>query len=143
MSLTVRRARPDEFNEVMEFLRENGYPLEVNPADTFYAAIDQGVMVGVVRLAREFGITVLRGMRVAPSHQRRGIGTRLIRLLEEDLNGTECYCIPYAHLIEFYGQIGFRVLDTSDAPPHLSERIAGYRARGTGKEYAIMYRPPR
>ena len=141
MSLVIRRAGPEEFNILLEFLRENGYPLEVNPADTFYVAVEQGAVVGIVRLAVEFGHAVLRGMRVARARQRRGMGTRLLHLLEKDLDSTDCYCLPYAHLVEFYGQIGFRLLDEHRAPPHLQERIAGYRALGNGKQYTLMYRP--
>lgn len=143
MSLVVRKARHEEFSTLLEFLRENGYPLEVNPADAFYIAVEQDAVIGVVRLAREFELTVLRGMRVAPARQRRGVGTRLLHVLEKDLADTACYCLPYVHLVEFYGQIGFRVLEPLEAPAHLSERIAAYRAMGNGKQYTLMYRPQR
>jgi N-acetylglutamate synthase-like GNAT family acetyltransferase len=141
MPLIVRRAGPQEFSDLLHFYRENGYHLDVDPADAFYIAADEGALVGIVRLAQEFNLTVLRGMRVAPAYQRRGIGTRLLRLLDKDLGSADCYCLPYAHLVDFYGQIGFGLMDPGEAPPHLSERIAGYRARGDGKQYTLMYRP--
>jgi N-acetylglutamate synthase-like GNAT family acetyltransferase len=141
MSIAVRRAGPEEFSALLEFYRQSGYSLKVNPADAFYVADDEGALIGLVRLAREFEFTVLRGMRIAAAHQRRGVGTRLLRLLERDLGSTACYCIPYAHLVEFYGQIGFRVLDPRGAPAHLSERLASYRMREDGKQYTLMYRP--
>jgi N-acetylglutamate synthase-like GNAT family acetyltransferase len=141
MSSIVRKAGPEDFGSVVAFLREDGYPIEVNPADTFYVAVEHDVMIGVVRLAREFQHTVLRGMRVAPSTQRQGVGTRLLQLVQEDLVDTDCYCLPYTHLIDFFAQIGFRVVDPHDAPAHLSRRIAGYQAHAAGAQFALMYRP--
>lgn len=143
MTVVTRRAYPEEFKTLLEFYRENGYPLEVNPSDTFYVALTEGELIGIVRLAQEFGFTVLRGMRVSPRWQRSGVGSRLLRLLEQDLVGKECYCLPYAHLVGFYGQIGFQSIDLAEAPEHLQERIGRYRALQNGNQYTLMYRAPR
>jgi hypothetical protein len=94
----------------------------------------------VSRLAPEHGTTVLRGMRVEPAFQRQSIGTRLLGAVAANLTG-HCYCIPYAHLTGFYGQIGFSVLDSCAAPGFLAERLASYRLRADGHEYLLMYRP--
>jgi N-acetylglutamate synthase-like GNAT family acetyltransferase len=141
MGTIVRRAGAQELTGLLEFYRRSGYSPEVNPEDAFYIAVNEEAIIGVVRLAQEFGLTVLRGMRIAPEHQRRGIGTRLLHLLETDFGQADCYCIPYEHLVEFYGQIGFQVLDAGSAPAHLSERLASYRTRGEGKPYILMHRP--
>jgi GNAT superfamily N-acetyltransferase len=79
-------------------------------------------------------------MRVEPDFQRQGIGSRLLGAVGAELRGP-CYCIPYAHLTGFYGQIGFQVLEPRLAPDFLAERLATYRARGDGHEYLLMYRP--
>ena len=78
------------------------------------------------------------GMRVQPDYQRGGIGTRMLRLFVQQLD-DDCFCVPYAHLLGFYGQAGFRELPRGDAPPFLAERARGYEAEGL--EVAIMRRP--
>jgi GNAT superfamily N-acetyltransferase len=87
-------------------------------------------IVGVVRLCREHGVTVLRGMRIADLYQRRGIGAALLRRLEPLLANENCYCLPFAHLGRFYSSIGFEVVEDGDVPGFLAERAARYIAKG-------------
>src|SRR5690606_545641 len=115
MSLNVRIADADDITTLLEFYREQGYPIEVNPVDTFYMAHDDDAVIGGVRLSQEFGVTVLRGLLVAPAYNRKGVGTQLLRVVEGDLADKDCYAVPYAHLIDFFGQVGFRELDQADA----------------------------
>jgi predicted N-acetyltransferase YhbS len=83
----------------------------------------------VVRLALETGVIVLRGMRVSTSHQRQGIGNQLLDAVDKVLGTQECFCIPYEHLLPFYGRIGFQDLDPAAAPGFLADRLREYRAR--------------
>jgi len=136
----VHLASPDDLSRVRRYYEGWQYRGEVRPDDTIMIAEHDGAIIGVVRLAAEHGTTVLRGMRVDSGFQRQGIGTRLLALAGTGLTGP-CYCIPYAHLTGFYGQIGFRVLDPRDAPDFLAERLATYRARAEGQEYLLMHRP--
>ena len=54
----------------------------------------------------------------------------MLQAIAEWLDGRECYCVPYPHLVGFYGQIGFAALDPSAAPPFLAERLTDYRCNG-------------
>ncbi len=103
-------------------------------------AEQDGHLVGIVRLAAEEGVMVLRGMQVDPKFQRRGIGQRLLATVDRELNGRSCFCIPYAHLVDFYGGIGFHVIEPAQAPSFLRLRLRQYQNRGDGKEYLIMRR---
>lgn len=49
------------------------------------------------------------------------------------------YCIPYDHLENFYGLIGFKIINEEDVPAFLQERIQEYRKRNTDK-FMIMCR---
>jgi hypothetical protein len=60
----------------------------------------------------------------------------------DELGEQRCFCIPYAHLTDFYGRIGFEVAEPQPAPAFLAERLESYRALGDGKEYVLMHRPP-
>ena len=99
-----------------------------------------GELVGIVRLVAEENVVVLRGMQVHSRFQRQGIGKRLLATVAQELDGRSCFCIPYAHLVGFYGGIGFHVIETAKAPTFLRLRLERYQNRGDGKEYLIMRR---
>ena len=127
----IREASPAELGAVADLYKRTGYKGTVSPDDRVMVAIHDGRIVGAVRLCEEFGTTVLRGMYLLREFQRGGIGTRLLQFAETVLEERACYCIPYRHLENFYGRIGFRRIDESSAPPGLRERCDQYRAGGT------------
>lgn len=138
----IRRAAAEDIPRAREFYAERGYGGGIAPDDTVLLAERGGDLIGIVRLAPEEGEIVLRGMQVHPSHQRQGIGLQLLAAVEGALGNRTCYCIPYAHLKDFYGRIGFAVVDPADAPPFLRARVEGYRVRFAGKEFLLMRREP-
>jgi GNAT superfamily N-acetyltransferase len=105
----------------------------------FLAECD-GELVGIVRLAAEEGVIVLRGMQVHPRFQRQGIGRKILATVAQELDGRDCFCIPYAHLVGFYRGIGFDVIEPAKAPTFLRLRLESYLNRREGKEYLIMHR---
>jgi GNAT superfamily N-acetyltransferase len=116
-----------------------GYRGGVQAGDTLFLAEQGGELVGVVRLTLEEGTRMLRGMQVAPHARRRGVGSRLLHALVSCLGGEECYCVPYAHLVGFYGQEGFAVRPLEEAPAFLVRRVADYRRDGL--DVTVMRRP--
>jgi GNAT superfamily N-acetyltransferase len=128
----IRVAAPGEHARARAAYEAWGYDGGVRPADTVFLAesSDGGELLGVVRLTLEEGTRMLRGMQVAPAAQRRGIGTRLLHALVERLGDEPCYCVPYAHLVAFYGQAGFAEYPLGRAPAFLVERIGTYRCEG-------------
>jgi predicted N-acetyltransferase YhbS len=125
--LSVGRAT--DLEQVRDFYRRTGYAGEVQTDDRVFVAVEGDQWLGIVRLVVEHGVTVLRGMRVLGTHQRRGVGRELLRGTCDALDGQPCYCLPFAHLTGFYGEAGFREIDAADAPPFLAERLADYRRR--------------
>ncbi len=124
--MDVRTASSGEFERVAAFYRTTGYRPAVSPDDVLVLAEDGAGICGVLRLCVEGGTTVLRGMRVAPALQRRGIGTQLLRRAEEILGPRECYCIPHRRLCAFYERAGFEEIALGDAPGFLQDRWKQY-----------------
>jgi GNAT superfamily N-acetyltransferase len=137
--IQIRVARPEEHSRVLSVYAALGYRRTINPADTVWLAENAEEAVGIVRVAAEHGTLVMRGMRIAEHARRQRLGTRMLDAIAQWLGDRECYCVPYPHLVEFYGQIGFVVLELADAPAFLSERVADYRR--SGQEAILMRRP--
>jgi GNAT superfamily N-acetyltransferase len=98
--------------------------------ETQFIALDDDLVLGIVRLTEEEGHFVLRGMNIQKGYKRQGLGKALLKELEPHINGRDCYCIPHAYLSEFYGTIGFEQIPLEEAPLHLQERHALYLSMG-------------
>ena len=62
-----------------------GYHGGILDTDVVHVARVEGRPVDIVRRAEESGVTMLRGMYLAPDFRRQGIGTRLLRAFVADL----------------------------------------------------------
>jgi GNAT superfamily N-acetyltransferase len=139
-AIRTREARPDELAWIAEFYRANGYRPAIGRDDLVMVAMQGEELCGAVRLCREQGVLVLRGMRVAEPLRRRGIGTQLLAAAEQLIGGRACFCIAHRHLEPFYGRIGFSGADEGRAPSFLVQRCAAYQ-RDHGLDVVIMHRP--
>lgn len=139
-TIAVDTVGPAELVEVEEFYRTVRYGGGVSQSDVMIAARLDGCLVGTVRLYWEGGVIVLRGMHVAPAFQGKGIGRTLLNRCAHYLDRSLAYCVPYEHLTDFYGQVGFVVTPPEFLPTFLAERLAGYVA--TNRRTLAMKRLP-
>jgi GNAT superfamily N-acetyltransferase len=137
--IQVRIARRDEHSRAVAVYAALGYRRTIDPADTVWLAESADGVAGIVRVAAEQGTLVLRGMRIAEHARRQRLGTRMLEAIAKWLGDRECYCVPYPHLVGFYGHIGFVPLEPAAAPLFLAERLADYRRNG--QEVILMCRP--
>ncbi len=127
--MTIRFAEKSEYPAVLDHYLLCRYNAGLSDTDQVVIALEDEI-IGAVRIASENNVKVLRGMQVAPEWQREGIGLKMLQFLAEHIDLTDCYCLPYRHLIKFYGSIGFEVIDAKNAPSFLTERLKGYVDRG-------------
>lgn len=121
----VKKLSEDQFEIARSFYKSVGYTQPIQNHDKFFGAFHAGEMIGLVRLAFENEVWVLRGMQVRPSYQFFGVGTKLIQLLDSDLGNEQCFCLPHGWLDGFYGQIGFKTVNSlASVPDFLTERLA-------------------
>ena len=128
-------------NEISEFYQTHASAAKVTAEDELVVAYADQKFIGSVRLCNEQEVYTLRSMQIAESYQRRGLGLEILnrfRKRVEERNITEVYCVPYAHLEEFYGNIGFKKIEERQAPEFLQERIGGYRERRPEKSFILM-----
>ena len=114
-------------NLILAMYEKWNYKSALGNDDTIWIAEIAAEPIGVVRVASESETLVLRGMRVAAQWQRQGIGSQMLGAVAIWLGDRECYCVPYVHLVGFYGSIGFVEVAPSHAPSFLAERVASYR----------------
>jgi len=116
-----------------------GYGGKIEADDTLFVAYLSGIAAGGVRLCNEEDVIVLRGMEILPRYRRQGLGLGLLAACKPALSEQTVYCLPYAHLVDFYATVGFSPIDIECAPYFLQARAADYAK--TGKKIVAMCRP--
>lgn len=83
----------DRYPQAQNFYESVGYHQPIQLDDLVVAAELDSKISGVVRLAFENDCIVLRGMMVAPTLQRKGVGTMMLRELERHMGSRDVYGI--------------------------------------------------
>jgi GNAT superfamily N-acetyltransferase len=129
MTITVQIAKISDLNRILAAYERWNYQRGIGPDDTVWVAESAGELIGAVKIEPGNNTLVLRGMRVADQWRRHGIGSQMLQAIASWLGKRECYCVPYVHLVAFYGQIGFVEMAPTAAPSFLAERWAEYQRR--------------
>jgi N-acetylglutamate synthase-like GNAT family acetyltransferase len=128
---------------VNPFYQAHGASAIARPDDLFFLAMTEENVLGSVRFCLEEGTPMLRSMMIHTDHRKQGLGRLLLKEFDDYLNfqsHRNTFCLPYGHLVKFYGCIGFQKISESLAPPFLIERLAGYRAKNPTTDYICMRR---
>jgi GNAT superfamily N-acetyltransferase len=128
--MEIAEAGPVDLADIAELYSEAGYGAVIDPSDTILVARHGGQLAAVVRLCAEEGVTVLRGMQVRAAFQRLGIGSRLLAACVPWLERRSAFCLPYAHLVDFYAAAGFAPVAADVLPDFLVRRLSAYLAKG-------------
>jgi GNAT superfamily N-acetyltransferase len=129
----ISKERHDQIRSVYASVEYKG---GIKDDDIGFLTTMEGKPVGAVRLCIEDSVLVLRGMMVDPDYQRKGIGRALLKALDPIIGNRQCYCINPPHLKDFYGSIGFEVIEKEKAPLFLFERLEKYNS--DDHDYIIM-----
>ncbi len=133
---TVKKLTGPEAKVLIEpFLEKNGSGnAVVRETDLFFAAFCDGQIVGSVRFCIEEKTAMLRTMMIDETIRRRRVGSVLLSEFGQYVDENkikEVYCLPYSHLVDFYAQIGFRVVSEECLPPFLRARLVEYRGKSS------------
>ena len=123
------------------YVRNGGRPC-AREDDLFFLALDGTALHGCVRFCVENETPMLRTMMIDAEHRRRGIGSRLLKGFAAYLDEHRIqpvYCLPYAHLPDFYASVGFQPVSFEETPAFLQERMRSYDP--SGNSYLCMRRP--
>lgn len=136
------REGPEVASLVDSFYELNGSSGRARSGDLFFLAMVGGGLIGCVRYCVENETPMLRTMRVHQDYRRQGVGRALLTCFAAYLDARgvrNVYCLPYPHLEDFYGMIGFIRVSPDDAPEFLQQRLRAYDPGGT--QYICMKRP--
>jgi len=125
MTISVEKVGADARVEVECFyLCELRREVTLAPEQQVFAARENGVVVGALRLCPEADTLLLRTVVVAEGLRGRGIGRVMLEAASAAIGARECWCFPWEHLEGFYGRIGFRRTSRGDVPSLLEHRLA-------------------
>jgi len=90
---------------------------------TFYVYEMEDRIIGVAALEPRGDLANIRFVYVLPQHQRKGVGTSLVRYIEEEAKrlGFRKLRVPYVDMnadwaINFYKKLGYRVVEKREKP---------------------------
>jgi GNAT superfamily N-acetyltransferase len=126
----IEEAPQELKTNVNEFYRTMGYHSGRSDNEQAYCFLADDVVKGCVQVEKIHGIRMLRGRYLQKKLQSKGFGTLLIKHIEPVLNEATSYCLPFAHLSEFYGQIGFEKIPCESLPDFLITRFKKYQEMG-------------
>lgn len=129
-SVELRLAREEE----LEWINQQYLQVGFTPSDREHRvviALRDGQRAGVGRLVpvKEDSFE-LGGILVLENHRRQGLAGRLVRfLLELGESAGTLYCLPFAHLRDFYEGFGFRSVpsECNSLPPAIAEKLSWCR----------------
>ncbi|MCB0357339.1 MAG: GNAT family N-acetyltransferase [Bdellovibrionales bacterium] len=121
--MIIQKESITNYTYAQKFYSSVGYFTEIQAKDIVFSAYKKNKIIGLVRLSPENNLLVLRGMMISQRHQRKGVGSLLLKELEKTLSYQDCFCLPHSWLESFYGQIGFQKINESTAPQFLQERL--------------------
>lgn len=97
-------------------------------------------LVAALRLSPVGEHYLLRSMCVAQDLRRQGIGQQFLQTLQPILAAHDVYCFPFSHLLEFYQQANFALIDPNDAPPGIADKFSRYL--NNGRNLCLMQHQP-
>ena len=126
------KCKANELNELSDFYVKCVYGGTFDESDDVFYAVERDRLSGVVRIALENGVLILRGMQVLPTLRGKQIGRKLLSFMVDDISQIKapCYCLPHNHLAKFYGDAGFIMTKPRDVPAFLIKRQLKYTEQG-------------
>jgi len=86
-----------------------------------------GVPIGCISVERREGSIFLAVIKIAPDHQNRGIGTKLVRALLDEADGrgvpVELQVLKVNLVRRFYERLGFAVIGETETHYLLMRRL--------------------
>lgn len=141
VTAAIERADAAELAEINAFYRSVGYPDGARSEDRLWLARHENQVLAAVRICPQpEGYVLLRGLYVAESAQRQGLGSQLARAALADVAGRVCYCIPFAEIEVFYQKLKFLRIRPEHAPQRVADRLQRYL--DDGLNVILMRRPP-
>jgi len=119
MNPTVRKAGTDEMHWVNERYKEVGFTGSDHGREVIAIAEVDGERAGLGRLIKVDDSTLeLGGMYVLEEFRGKNLAHQIVSFLLEHWDGNKkVFCLPFAHLSNFYAGFGFRPCVESDAVP--------------------------
>ena len=117
-------------SQINAFYKDVGYHSNWSPTERAFCSLINNEVVGAVKVENIHSVSILRGMYLTEQIRNKGYGSKFIQFIEPILNKTTSFCIPFAHLEQFYAQIGFKKIKMQQLPLFLQKRFVTYESNG-------------
>lgn len=121
--MQIVKATEQHRKEIIDLLRTNHLPAEDLPdaLNDFYAAVDEGKVVGLIGMERYSPFGLLRSMVVHPDHRNQHIAGKLVQLLEQKAGsaGIATIYLLTETAENYFSKRSYQVITRDEVPPAL------------------------
>lgn len=143
-SVQVRELNPPEMAQVERELWIHYHQQKANPkSDRLFAAFAGKRLIGVARCSRHLDGLEVDAVFVLDEFRRRGFARAVMQLLIGECGQHETlYMHAKVELIDFYGSLGFRIINEEELPKTIRERFSFCLGELKGIDVCPMRRDP-
>lgn len=123
--ISIEQLEPLKLPLVQKLYKQHYPSAKAKKDELIFVAYCHNELCAVVRFKKIDKWRLLTGMLVIPSYRGRGVAHLLIQKCNELILNNHDYCFAFEHLVPFYGQHGFSIVEHKDLPNplgHLFER---------------------
>jgi len=129
--LLIGLLEPQKHPLALKFYRSTGFSVNVGRNDRVVVAkYEQTIIAALKLMPRSDESWFLRGMCVASSWRRQGVGTDLLEGAVPVTKRKPCYCFVFNHLEDFYRRGGFHTIEGDSVPLDLQQAHQRYSEQG-------------
>jgi len=116
--MRLRELHDVELESANHIYAQIDFALSEPPRDQTFGGFVNDQLVGLARINHHADAREIGGFWTHPEHRGRSVATRLLcHVLDLLPMDRRCFCIPFAHLADFYRAHGFRDLEPEDSLP--------------------------
>ncbi len=128
--LSLQEWSGENFRAVNRFYRSQKHKGSASGDERVFVIYHQEDIIAAVRLVPYQGYYWLRSLYVNSELRGQKLGSQLLTQVQQNIE-LPIYCFPYNHLLSFYQQAQYQLLEPVQMPQPLQQLYNRYSGKGT------------
>ncbi len=130
-TLNIKIWSQPNFRGVNKFYRSQKHKGSASGGEQVFVIYQNDNIIAAVRLVPFEGFYWLRSLYVKSELRGQSLGKKLLEHIHKHIT-LPIYCFPYSHLLSFYQDSGYTLLEPDQLPSNLQQLFNRYQGKGQG-----------